>query len=55
MLLTLAASASTIHHLTRVCPKCRRAQTVGLAQRYAEVTCKHCRARIPAVSANARR
>lgn len=55
MFIHAAASASTVLHLTRVCPKCQRAQVVKLSQRYSEVACKHCRARIPAVAAPSHR
>ena len=54
MLFSLAAAASTIHHLSRACPRCKRVTVVPLTQRYAEVACKHCHARIPAVPAHAR-
>jgi len=55
MFMSLAAMVSTIHHLARVCPRCKRTQVVPLTQRHAEVGCKHCHARIPAVSAARRR
>ncbi len=55
MIIHLAASASTVLHLSRVCPKCHRPQVVKLSQRYSEVTCKHCHARIPAAAAPAKR
>ena len=55
MLMSLAATVSTIQHLARTCPRCKRAQVVPLTQRHAEVGCKHCHARIPAVSAHPRR
>lgn len=55
MFMSLAATVSTIHHLTRKCPRCKRAQVVPLTQHHAEVGCKHCHARIPPVSATPRR
>jgi phage FluMu protein Com len=54
MFMSLAATVSTIHHLARTCPRCKRAQVVALTQRYAEVGCKHCHARIPPVTTHPR-